>query len=105
MKASIFLIIVLLFSGAATKPGQQNDPTTELAKASQLSAEVNKLFGAGRYQEALSSAQQVVEIRRRLLKPDDEQLAIALSNLGEIYHALKKETEATKAFQAALAIY
>lgn len=105
MKSPIFLIIALLFGAFAPRPDQQTDQAVELDKATQLSAEVTKLFGEARYQDALPIAQQVLEVRQRLLKPDDEQLAIALSNLGEIYHALKKEPEATKAFQGALAIY
>src|SRR5262249_22324726 len=107
MKGSILLIIAFLFSSGAFPPhlDQDTDPSAELAKATQLNLEVTKLFDQHHYKEALPMAEQVVQIRQRLLKADDDQLAIAFSNLGEIYHGLKKDEEAAKAFRAALAIY
>jgi TonB family protein len=104
---STILIFALLLAGSGVTSGtvQDSDRSKELAKASELSAQVNRLFNEQHYKEALPIAQQVVDVRQRLLSPDDEQLGFALSNLAEIYHSLKREVEATKAFQGALAVY
>ena len=85
--------------------GQDSEQANELTQASDLSAEVVKLFGEKRYNEALPLAKQVVEIRDRLLSPSDPLLGSALSNVGFLYVATKKDNEAEKVFQRALTVY
>lgn len=120
MKPIFFLLAAILLTFTAglagkgenanfaclVEPQSQNpEPANELTKASELSAQVVKLYSEGKYGEALPLAQQVVEIRQRLLPPDDALLGAALSNLGFLYVATKKDGEAEKAFQRALSVY
>lgn len=108
MKVMILLISFLL-AGINLQSGrlqpQDLDRTKELARAVELSAQVVKLYNERRYKEALPLAQQVVEIRQRLLSPDDLILGDALFNLGELYLAEKKTSKADELFQSCLAIY
>src|SRR5437870_5658562 len=85
--------------------GQNPEQVNELTKASDLSAQVVKLYSEKRYDQALPLAQQVVEIRERLLSPNDPLLGAALSNAGFLYVATKKDNEAEKVFQHALSVY
>ena len=77
----------------------------DLNKANELTGEVVKLFDAKKFKDALPLAQSVVEIRHRLLSPNDSALGSAYTNLAEIYFALKKDSEAEDAFKQALAVY
>jgi tetratricopeptide (TPR) repeat protein len=88
----------------ARRPSVQ-DQASELAKAEQLSAQVSKLYGEGRYQDALPLAQQVLEIRERLLPTNDALLGDALNTLGTLYIAIKKDADAEKTLERALSVY
>ena len=108
MKVMILLISFLLvginLQSDRIKP-HDAERTKDLAMAVELSAQVVKLYNERRYKEALPLAQQVVEIRQRFLSPDDLLFGDALFNLGELYLAEKKGSEADKLFQRCLAIY
>src|SRR5205807_3792127 len=84
---------------------QNLDRNKDLTEANELTSQLVKLSKEGRYKEALPLAQKVVEIRQQLLSPDDTSLGSAFGNLGELYFANKKDSEAEKALQRALAIY
>jgi TonB family protein len=101
----MILLISLLLGGVNLQPAQDSERTKELAAAVELSAQVVKLYNERRYKDALPLAQQVIEIRQRFLFPDDLILGDALFNLGELYLAEKKTSEADKLFQRCLAIY
>jgi len=108
MKLMILVIALLLFGiipQSDLLQSQDAGRTKELATAVKLSAEVVRLYNEGRYKDALPLAQQVVEIRQRFLSPDDVLLGDALFNLGEMYLAEKKTSEADNLFQRCLAIY
>ena len=105
----MILFISLLLVGVNLQSDQIQPQDAErkkdLAIAVELSAQVVKLYNERRYKEALPLAQQVVEIRQRFLSPDDLLFGDALFNLGELYLAEKKGSEADKLFQRCLAIY
>ena len=105
----IILVISLLLAGINLQSErlepQDAERTKELARAVELSAQVVKLYNDRRYKEALPLAQQVVEIRQRLLSPHDLLLGDALFNLGELYLAEKRTTKADELFQSSLSIY
>jgi len=105
----IILVISLLLVGINPQSErlqpQDAERTKELARAVELSAQVVKLYNDRRYKEALPLAQQVVEIRQQFLSPNDGLLGAALSNLGFLYVATKKDDEADKAFQRTLSVY
>jgi TonB family protein len=101
--------LILLFAIALSVVGQQRQPdgaaAAELAKAHELTAELIKLYAAKKYKEALPLARTVLEIRQRLLSPDDDSLGRAYTNLGEIYFELDKDKEAEESLTRALDIY
>jgi tetratricopeptide (TPR) repeat protein len=77
----------------------------QLTEAANLNSTVVKLFGEGKFDEALPLAKRVLEIRGRLLGADDERVASAMINIAEIYDAKKKFGDAQTSFERALAIY
>jgi tetratricopeptide (TPR) repeat protein len=90
---------------AGGKPFQISEQDGELAQALELSARVVKLYKDQRFAEALPLAQRVVEIRQRLLPAGDVLVGSAFLNLGQLYLALKKDSEAEKSLQSALSVY
>ncbi len=70
----------------------------DLDKARSLSDQVDHLFQAGRYQEALPLAQQALEIRENALGPEHQDTVTSLNNLARIYTA-------TGAYERALSLY
>jgi TonB family protein len=80
------------------------DQTKELEQATDLSAQVVKLYEAKKFEEALPLAKRILEIRQRLLPAGSPLIGSTLINLGELYLVLKKDSEAEKTFQQALTI-
>ena len=62
-------------------------PKPELAEASRLNASVVSLFNEGKYDEALTAAKHVLELREKVLEKDDEQVVLAVINVAEIQFA------------------
>jgi TonB family protein len=98
-----FLLLMALLAVPVNPQG--NDRPSELEKASQLNGQVTQLYKEGRYREALPIAEQVLEIRQRLLASDDPSLGSALFNLAMLYLSAKREGEAEKMFTRALPVY
>lgn len=100
------MIGLLLACGIALNGASQTpDSVRELAKAQELFDRVITLINERQYDQALPLAQQVGEIRQRLLAPDDIKLGMALSVLAELCLVKKKEQDAEKAYRRALAVY
>jgi TonB family protein len=106
---AIFLVVAAgpYVSGQSVPPpmGAANAPQTELEEAARLTKAVAQLYQAGKYDEALPLAEHALEIRQRLLGPDDAATASANSNLGSILNALGKYVRARDAFERALAAF
>jgi TonB family protein len=97
-------------SGSPTVSGGQKDVTKdaaskskELAEAARLNSEVVRLFGEGKYDEALPLAKQVLEIREKALG-DDVLVVYALNNLASIYMEKKKDGDAEPLYKRALEV-
>jgi tetratricopeptide (TPR) repeat protein len=69
-----------------------------------LNQRIYKLFGEGKYREAIPLAEKAVEIARRVRGPDHPDTAISLSNLAEFYEALGEYAKAEPPLQEALRI-
>jgi tetratricopeptide (TPR) repeat protein len=76
-----------------------------LQEARKLNYESLKLQRAGKYDEALSLAERVPEIRERLLGPDHREVADSLNDLAILYHYKGEYAKAEPLFQRALAIW
>jgi TonB family protein len=88
-------------TGAAE--GQKDQP--ELAEAEQLTAEVKRLFGVQKFEEALAPARRVVELREKALGPDHPLVALALYNLATVHAEMKRPAEAETLYRRALTIF
>jgi len=63
-----------------------------------------KLLGAGKYEEALPLVESVLEIRERVLGPEDRDVAEALTVLGALYFYKGEYAKTKSLYQRALAI-
>jgi TonB family protein len=102
---TLLLTIMCGASFGLAEPQAQSDRAKELEQAADLSAQVLKLYGEKKFNDALPLAQKALEIRRRLLPQNDLLIGSSLINLGEVYLATNKDREAEGAFHAALGIY
>jgi TonB family protein len=95
-----------LRSGNAFADGvAQTDQARDLAQASELSTQVVKLYNEKRFEEAIPLAHRAIEIRQRILPAGDFLIGSAFYNLGVLYLAIKKDSEAEKILQSALSVY
>ena len=89
-------------SSGAAKPSQQSP---ELTEADNLSAQVVKLYEAGKYDEALPLAKRALKLRENALGTDDKLVAAAEMNLAGVYLGKKNTDEAEALYRKALAIF
>lgn len=93
-------IFVLLTSLLLIPQSPQQSP--ELKESSDLSLSVVKLFKEGKFDEAIPLAKRALEIRERLLPPNDPMVLTALGNLGDLYNAKADYNAAKKMFERLL---
>ena len=74
----------------------------ELQEASKLSESSVKLFNEGKFDEAISLAKRGLEIREKLLPPNDVRISTSLTTLGKIYVGKKDYKQARGVFQRLL---
>jgi len=96
------IIAVMLFGIviAFRVDGQEDS----VAEAKRLNDQVEALFGAGRYQEAIPLAQSALAIRERVLGAAHPETATSLNNLAELYRGTGAYAKAEPLYQRALAI-
>ena len=70
-----------------------------------MHAQVVKLFGEGKYDEALPLAKRVLEIREKALPPDHQLIDVSLANLAAVYTEKRKHNEAEPLYQKLLGRY
>jgi tetratricopeptide (TPR) repeat protein len=87
-----------------TNVSSQTDRAKQVQEASDLSAQVVKLYAEKKFDEAVPLAQKAVEIRKAILTPNDPAIATALINLGELYLVTKKDRDAEEMLKEALSI-
>jgi CHAT domain-containing protein/Flp pilus assembly protein TadD len=111
-----WLTVVIGCSGLLTgtpQPvsGQTNSPVllvqqlNELEEAKQLNQQVIQLYQQGKYNEAIPIAEQVLEIRERLLGENHPDVATSLNNLAGLYGDQGRYDEAEPLYERSLAIY
>lgn len=89
----------------APSAAQPATAETDLAEAARLNQSVVKLFSEHKYDEALPLAERVLALREKWLKPDDLNLADALSNLAALYQSKGNFDKAEPLYLRALPIY
>jgi len=93
----IILIFITTFSafGQSTSVGQ-NKPLDEIQR---LNAQVVKLYGEKDFDGALVLAKTILDIASKENLSADERVLPAIRNLGEVYLAKGKESEAIASYQ------
>jgi CHAT domain-containing protein/Tfp pilus assembly protein PilF len=87
---------------AGSAPATSTDET--LRRAWDLKAEALKAFQEGRFQEAIPKAREAVELRERVLGPDDLEVGEALDLLGRVLERNGEYPAAEAALARALRI-
>ena len=95
-------MILMIFTVCTLLPGshasaQENDD------AEALNAEVERLYEAGRYDEAIPLAVRALAISEKVLGPEHPQVALSLNNLARLYWAKGDYVRAGPLFERALA--
>lgn len=98
----LVLLTSLLTSSIVISQSSQESP--ELNEANELIKSVTKLFKEGKFDEALPLAKRALEIRERLLPPNDARVSLALGYLGDVYMAKRDYNNARKAFERLLVL-
>jgi len=88
-------------SVAQTTPARQ---TPELVESQELTVKVLKLYGEWNYDEALPLAKRALVLREAALGRNHPDLVPLLLNLGEVYKAKQKLSDAHSSFERALQI-
>jgi TonB family protein len=102
--ATLLAVVPCRAQAGATTPGQaQTSPA--LQEAARLNSEVVKLFGAGKYAEALPLAARVVEMREKELGATHPLVGGALMNLAAVERNVGKLDDARRHYQRAASIF
>jgi TonB family protein len=115
MTAVLIIILLAALAAAQTPEGardtgqgaaQQSSAksTPGLAEATRLNAEALRLYDAGKYAEALTAAERVLELREKELGASHPSVGNALVNLAAIESALGKSDEAKAHYRRAAAM-
>ncbi len=74
-------------------------------EARTLNTQVHKLYGEGKYAEAIPIARRVLAIREKTLGPDHLDVGTSSNDLAELYRGLSRFAEAEPLFKRAISIY
>jgi CHAT domain-containing protein/Tfp pilus assembly protein PilF len=103
--AVVLGVAVWLAAGTAAAQGTGGTASTaELEEARRLNGEVEALFQAGKYDEAVPRAQSALAIREKALGPDHPDVAASLNNLALLYGEKREYGRAEPLYLRAFAI-
>ncbi|MBA2341756.1 MAG: tetratricopeptide repeat protein, partial [Pyrinomonadaceae bacterium] len=121
MKRQFLALLIILFpivtsqsqTGSSRSPSANNQTgmqgsaaqSSALLESNRLYAESVKLYSQGKYDEAITVAKRILEIREKELGSEHQLVAAALNNLATFYRAKKKYKDASSLHERALAIY
>jgi tetratricopeptide (TPR) repeat protein len=94
----------LMVNAQPIRPPLRLSQTSSLQQANALNQQVVELYRAGRYDEAIPLATEVLQIRETALGPDHPDVATSLNNLAALYRAQGNYGAAEPLFQRALRI-
>lgn len=90
----VVLLLICLALPAPAPGGARAQGSPALEEAARLTAEVVRLYAAGKYDEALPLAERALELREKELGRDDKLVAGALLNLAAVESGLGRFEEA-----------
>lgn len=82
--AVVVCMVVMVCSSGRSSQAQGPAPNSALARAKQLDQQVEKLYGEGKYAEAIPLAEQSLAIKERELGPVHPDVAESLNNLAQV---------------------
>jgi hypothetical protein len=91
--AFALMSLLSLSASSATAPST----ASQVSEADKLKQQVNELYNAGKYSEAISIATRLVELRERALGPEHPDTATSLNNLAVLYYQLEHLLERNNA--------
>ncbi len=100
----VSFLICLVFAATGLAQTPFSSQTKELTESQELTAKVLTLYGERNYDEALPLAKRALELREAALGRSHEELVPLLLNLGEVYKATQKVSDAHSCFERALQI-
>ncbi|MDI1478932.1 CHAT domain-containing tetratricopeptide repeat protein [Polyangium sp. y55x31] len=89
----------------ARKPDSARGAASAWAEAEQLNQQVNQLYGAGKFGEAIPLAERALAIGENAFGPNHPIVATGLNNLAAMYDAVGDYAKAEPLFQRAVGIY
>ena len=107
----LVLLTALVFCTASAQQREKQGPpiqpqqSNQLDEALRLNASAVDLYAKGKFDEAVSPAKRALEIREKILTPDDRLVVNAVLNLAEIQWARERTPEAKLLFERALKSY
>jgi tetratricopeptide (TPR) repeat protein len=96
--------IVAATTGAMLVATASVSSAQNLKEVQTLNKQVDELYDAGKYAEAIPLAQRALAIREKALGSDHPDLVETLNNLAYLYHAQGRYAEAEPLFKRSLAI-
>ena len=99
----VVLMLMLLAAPAAAQEAAAKS-TPGLEEAARLTAEAVRLYGEGKYAEALPAAARVLELREKELGPAHPAVGSALVNLAAVEVGLGETDEARGHYRRAVAV-
>jgi tetratricopeptide (TPR) repeat protein len=91
------VLLYLLQPGSPLIADEQDD----LAKLSSLNKQVAELYQAGKFNEAISIAEESLELSEKAIGPDHPDTALALNNLAQLYRFMGDYAKAEPLYQSA----
>jgi CHAT domain-containing protein/Tfp pilus assembly protein PilF len=98
------LVHVPVQTGVAAQPQDSPEGSAELEEAERLHAQALKLYGEGKYDEAIERSSRALSIREKRLGADDLRVAESLHNLGMLYREKGDYARAEPLYLRALSI-
>jgi TonB family protein len=86
------------------QPVESAEQSAALKEANSLSGKVVELYRAGKFDEALPIAENVLSIRERVLPANDRRIAEALANIASLRYVKGETDKAEKLYVRALSI-
>ena len=98
------VLAVTLVAAATTLPADAPSPARSGSAAVELSQQIDQLYKAGKYSEALPLALKHLELCEKTLGPEYPETATSLNGLAVLYRAMDDYAKAEPLFQRALKI-
>jgi len=83
----LYFLFLILLPVLYTSPGNLYSQENKLEKANVLNEKVEQLYKQGRFTESLPLAEQILEIRKKVLGPEHTDTAESLNDLAGLYYS------------------